>query len=91
MASQPVPPLTVSQADFQRDVARYEDLAQSRPVLVRQGDRTRAVLLSGAEYDRLTRDMRQVLTLDDFSDDDLLAVERTRAPEASRAFDGETT
>lgn len=34
---------------------------------------------------------RRVMTLDDFTDADVAALEATRAPEASKAFDDELT
>jgi hypothetical protein len=49
------------------------------------------VLISVEEYQRLKRRDRQVLTLDDFTDVDVTALEATRAPEASKAFDDELT
>ena len=51
--------------------------------------RERTVMISVEEYHRLKRRDRRVMGLEDFSDEDIAALERTRAPEASRAFDGE--
>jgi hypothetical protein len=41
------------------------------------------------EYDRLKRRNRQVLELEDFTEADIVALEQTRAPESSKAFDHE--
>jgi hypothetical protein len=41
------------------------------------------------EYDRLKRRDRQVLELEDFTEADIAALEQTRAPESSKAFDHE--
>jgi hypothetical protein len=41
------------------------------------------------EYRRLKRRDRQVLALEDFTDADIAALERTRASESSKAFDDE--
>jgi exosome complex RNA-binding protein Rrp42 (RNase PH superfamily) len=41
------------------------------------------------EYHRLKRGDRRVITLDAFTDADVAALEATRAPEASKAFDDE--
>jgi hypothetical protein len=47
------------------------------------------VLISADEYQRLKRRDRQVLTLSDFTEADIAALEATRAPESSKAFDHE--
>lgn len=91
MTVQTCSPLAVTDADFQRDVAHYQKLAQSRPIVVTHQDQACAVLISKQEYDRLTHGGRQVMTLDDFSDDDIDAVAATRAPDHARAFDDELT
>jgi len=47
--------------------------------------------VSAADLPRSQRRDRQVLCLDDFTDTDIAAVEATRAPASSRAFDHELT
>lgn len=81
--------VTVSAAEFQRNIGRYQDLALTRPVAVTRNGRERTVMMSIEEYRRLKRRDRQVLGLDDFTDADIAAVEATRAPGSSRAFDHE--
>jgi hypothetical protein len=49
----------------------------------------RTVLISVEEYQRLKRRDRQVLTVSDFTEADIAALEATRAPESSKAFDPE--
>jgi PHD/YefM family antitoxin component YafN of YafNO toxin-antitoxin module len=83
--------LKVSAAEFQRNIGRYQDLALSQAVAVTRNGRDCTVLLSVDEYNRLKRRDRQVLTLEDFTDADIAALEATRAPEASKAFDDELT
>jgi hypothetical protein len=46
-------------------------------------------MISVEEYHRLKRRDRLVMGLEDFTDEDIAALEETRAPEASKAFDGE--
>ncbi len=46
-------------------------------------------MISVEEYHRLKRRDRQVLGLKDFTDADIAALEQTRAPAASTAFDDE--
>jgi hypothetical protein len=45
-------------------------------------------MISVEEYLRLKRRDRLVMGLEDFTDEDIAALEETRAPEASKAFDG---
>ena len=79
----------VPAGEFQRNIGRYQDLALTQPVGVTRNGRDRTVLISAEEYHRLKRRDRQVLTLADFTEADLAALEETRAPESSRAFDHE--
>jgi PHD/YefM family antitoxin component YafN of YafNO toxin-antitoxin module len=81
--------IRVSAAEFQRNIGRYQDLALTQPVAVTRNGRERTVMISTDEYQRLKRRDREVLGLDDFSDEDIAALEATRAPEASKAFDHE--
>ena len=46
-------------------------------------------MISVEEYHRLKRRDRQVLRLEDFSDADIAALEKAKAPAASKAFDHE--
>jgi len=79
----------VSAAELQRNIGRYQDLALTQPVVVTRNGRERTVIISVEEYRRLKRRDREVLALEDFSDADLDALEKTRAPESSKAFDSE--
>ena len=81
--------IRVSAAEFQRNIGRYQDLALTQPVAVTRNGRERTVMISVEEYHRLKRRDRQVLGLDDFTDADIAALEQSRAPESSRAFDDE--
>ncbi len=81
--------IKVSAAEFQRNIGRYQDLALTQPVAVTRNGRERTVMISVDEYLRLKRRERQVLGLDDFNDADIAALEATRAPESSKAFDNE--
>ena len=81
--------MKVSAAEFQRNIGRYQDVALTQPVAVTRNGRERTVLISVEEYDRLKRRDRQALRPEDFTDDDLAALESTRAPESTKAFDPE--
>ena len=82
-------PIRVSASEFQREVVRYQDVALQRPVAVFTDGRDRTVLLSIEEYERLKRRDREVLTLDDFTDADLAALETSRPEAAATTFDRE--
>jgi hypothetical protein len=47
------------------------------------------MMISAEEYSCLKRRSRHVLGLEDFTDADVAALEQTRAPESSKAFDDE--
>jgi prevent-host-death family protein len=75
---------TVSSADFQRHVGRYQDRALVEPVLVTRNGRERLVLLSAEEYQRLKRLDRQALSVADLSDEELATI---AASSVSSEFD----
>jgi prevent-host-death family protein len=79
----------VSAAEFQRNIGRYQDVALTQPVAVTRNGRERTVMISVEEYQRLKRRDRRVMSLDDFTDADIAALEATRAPESAKVFDDE--
>ncbi len=81
--------IKVSAAEFQRNIGRYQDVALTQPVVVARNGRERTVMISVEEYHRLKRRDRRVMGLEDFTDEDIAALEKTRAPEAAKAFDSE--
>jgi prevent-host-death family protein len=81
--------MKVSAAEFQRNIGRYQDVALTQAVAVTRNGRERTVLISVEEYERLKRRDRQVLRPEDFTEKDLAALEQTRAPESTKAFDSE--
>jgi len=78
--------IKVSAAEFQRNIGRYQDLYLTQAVTVTRNGRERTVLLSVDEYQRLKRSDRQVLSLADFTDADIAALETTHAPDAAGSF-----
>lgn len=81
--------LKVSAEDFQRDVGRYQEMAQREVVTITRDGLENCVLISPEEYHRLKRRDREVLSLDDFTDADIEALEASRPPIESAAFDNE--
>ena len=83
--------IKVPAAEFQRNIGRYQDLALTEPIAVTRNGRERTVMISIDEYRRLKRRDRRVMLLDDFTDADIAALEAARAPDSTKAFDGEVT
>ena len=81
--------IRVTSTEFGKEVGRYQDAALNQPVVVTRNGRDRTVMISAEEYQRLKRRDREVLGLDDFTDADIAAVERSQAPAAAAAFDHE--
>ncbi|HEY5819816.1 MAG TPA: type II toxin-antitoxin system Phd/YefM family antitoxin [Mesorhizobium sp.] len=81
--------IKVSSAEFQRNIGRYQDLALTQPIAVTRNGRERTVMISTEEYGRLKRRDRQVMSLDDFTEEDIKAIEETRAPDWTKMYDHE--
>jgi prevent-host-death family protein len=81
--------IRVASTDFSKEVGRYQDAALTRPVVVSRNGRDRTVLISVEEYRRLKRRDRQAMRLNDFTDDDIAAVRRAKAPPSAAAFNDE--
>ncbi len=79
----------VSSAEFQKNIGRYQDLALSQPIVVTRNGRDRTVVLSAEEYSRLKKRDRRVMGIDDFTDEDIAAIERAEPPRAAARFDKE--
>jgi PHD/YefM family antitoxin component YafN of YafNO toxin-antitoxin module len=81
--------IKVSAAEFQRNIGRYQDLALTQPVAVTRNGRERTVMISTEEYNRLKRRDRQVLGLDDFTEEMIEAIAKAEPPEEAKQFDHE--
>jgi len=79
----------VSSTEFQKNFARYRDLALTQPVTITRNGRDRTVLISAHEYQRLKRLDRRVMSLADFTPEDVAAIERAMPPSQSARFDRE--
>jgi prevent-host-death family protein len=67
--------LTVSAAEFQRNIGRYQDIALTKPVAITKNGRERTILISADEYHRLKRRDRKVILAGDLTDEDIKAIE----------------
>lgn len=81
--------IRVSDAEFQRDISRYQDIALSQPVTVTRDGRQSTVLISTEEYRRLKRRERRVMGPEDFTEADIAALESAHPPADAGAFDDE--
>lgn len=82
---------TVSSGEFQRRIGHYQDRALVEPVTITSNGRERLVMMSVEEYRRLKRRDRQVMSLEDFTGDDIAALEKVRAPAEAAAFNDEVS
>jgi hypothetical protein len=60
--------VTVSAAEFHRDVGLYQHIALTKPVTITKNGREQTVLLSAQEYARLKRRDRRVIAAGELSD-----------------------
>ena len=81
--------LKVSAEEFERDIAKYQDIARREPVTVTRDGQEETVLVSAEEYRYMWFSYRQVLGLDDFTEGDIRAIEASKIPEEAKAFDHE--
>lgn len=81
--------LKVPAAELQRDFDRYQTIALTRPVAITHDGREQTVLVSAEEYARLKRRDRKVMSLADFTDADIEALEQELPPGGGAAFDQE--
>jgi prevent-host-death family protein len=79
----------VSASEFSKNVGHFQDVALTQPVTVTRNGRDRTVTISAEEYHRLKRRDREVMSLDDFTQDDLNAIRAATPSRGSAAFDHE--
>ena len=71
---------TTSAADVQRNFSLWQDRALINPVQITRNGRARLVLMSVEEYERLKRRDREVLGLEDLTDEDLAEIAKAEVP-----------
>lgn len=69
--------ITVTAAEFQRHFGRYQDEALTQPVAITRNGRERLVVLSADEYRKLRRRSREVVRVEDLTDEEVAAIART--------------
>jgi len=71
----------VSSMDYQRNLGRYQDEALKHPITITKNGRRRLVVMAVEEYDRLKRRDRSVMSPEDWSAEDLAALEKVQYPD----------
>jgi len=72
--------VTVTAAEFHRNIGTYQDLALTKSVTITKNGRERTVLISAAEYARLKRRDRRVIETGDLSDQHIAALREAQVP-----------
>jgi len=80
---------TAPAADVQRNFSLWQDRALREPIGITRNGRPRLVMMSVEEYRRLKRRDREVLSLDDLTDDDLAAIAKSKVPDEYAQLDEE--
>jgi prevent-host-death family protein len=81
--------VTVSAAEFHRNVGVYQDIALTKPVTITKNGRERTVLLSAQEYARLKRRDRRVIGAGELSEHQVDAIRNARVPDQYADLDKE--
>jgi len=85
----PEPMLKVGAAEAQRNFGLYQDKALLQPVAITRNGRTRTVMISIEEYERLKRRDRVVMRTEDMPLDLFEAIMAAEPPEESKQYDHE--
>ncbi len=72
---------SVTITQLQRHIGNIQDLAAKEPVSITRNGREKYILLSAEEYQRLKRRDRQVLGIEDLSEDEVRAIAAAKVPE----------
>ena len=79
----------VTSREFQRNFGRYRDEALKSPLSITHNGRDRLVIMSADEYERLKRQGRQALAVEELSDAELDAIRRAEPPTEAARYDHE--
>ena len=72
---------SVTITQLQRHIGEIQDLVLKEPVCITRNGREKYILLSAEEYHRLKRWDRQVLGVEDLSEDDVRDIAAVNVPE----------
>jgi prevent-host-death family protein len=81
--------ITVTAAEFHRNIGTYQDVALTKAVTITKNGRERTVLISADEYARLKRRDRRVISAGDLTDHQIAALRGAKVPDHHAELDGE--
>jgi prevent-host-death family protein len=81
--------VTVSAAEFHRNIGVYQDMALTKPVAITKNGRERTVLLSAEEFHRLKRRDRRVIAAGELSERQAEALRNAKVPDRHAHLDDE--
>jgi prevent-host-death family protein len=81
--------VTVTAAEFQRNIGTYQDIALTKTVTITKNGRERTVLISAEEYARLKRRDRRVIASGDLSERQIAALRDAKVPDQYTDLDRE--
>lgn len=77
----------VTISDLQRQIGQIQDMALKEPVAITRNGREKYVFLSSEEYHRLKRRDREVLAIEQLSQQDIRDIASARVPAAYAYLD----
>jgi prevent-host-death family protein len=80
--------MRISSADLQKQFESVADKALTEPVTITRNGQDRLVLMSVEEYERLKRRDRQVVRLEDFTDEEMALIAQAEVPAEYGSLDG---
>jgi prevent-host-death family protein len=81
--------MRISSTDLQKQFGSVADKALTEPVTITRNGRDRLVLMSIEEYNRLKRRDRQVVRLEDFTDEEMALIAQAEVPAEYAHLDAE--
>jgi prevent-host-death family protein len=81
--------VTVTAAEFHRNIGTYQDIALTRSVTITKNGRERTVLISAEEYARLRRRDRRVIAAGDLTVRQITALREAHVPDQHDHLDRE--
>jgi prevent-host-death family protein len=81
--------VSVTAAEFQRNIGTYQDIALTKAVSITKNGRERTVLISAEEYARLKRRDRRAIAAGKLSERQIAALKATKVPDQHADLDRE--
>jgi prevent-host-death family protein len=72
---------TVTISELQRQIGEIQDMALKEPISITRNGREKYVFLSAEEYHRLKRRDREVLGVEELSEEDIREIAAARVPD----------